>query len=95
MTVSVSDAGLMSEFNHEDPEIPCKCHGPPVELGIRPYLDIHARIPHGDERLVILLYHNWVTPDTAYVVFGTTHRILGLFPPNPLFQWFGLSPDED
>ncbi len=77
----------MTEFDHQDELTPCSCCPEPIELGMRPYLDIHTRVPNGDARLVILLYHNWLEPDTAYMIFGTTHRILGLFKPNPFIEW--------
>jgi len=92
ITDSTSDVGSMSEFDHE---ISCSCCTEPIELGIDCYLDIRTNIPHDDERLAVLLYHNWITPDTAYIIFGTTHRILGLSPLNPFLKWLGLEPDAD
>lgn len=83
------------DVDHEDSQEPCKCHGEPIELRIHPWLDIHVRVPHGDERLVVLLYHNWVEPDTAYVVFDQVYRILGLYPPNPLLALLRWDEDED
>lgn len=84
------------EIEHQDEETPCKCCPEPIELGMKCYLDIHTRIPQGDERLAILLYHNWVTPDTAYIIFGRIHRILGLVPVNPFIEWLrkGLNAEK-
>ena len=76
-------------------EIPCNCCPESIKLGMNCYLNIHARIPHGDERLVVLLYHNWITPDTAYVVFGTTYRILGLYPPNLLLKLLRWANEDE
>ena len=85
----------MTEIDHEDEGTSCFCCPEPIELGMRGYLSISAAIPQGDERLVVLLYHNWVTPDTAYMVFGTTHRILGLFPPNLFMQWLRRQIEDE
>ena len=64
-------------------EIECDCCPKPVKLGIHPWLDIHNHVPHGDARLLVLLYHNWLMPHTAYIVFGRTYRI----PRKPLEEW--------
>lgn len=85
----------MTEFDHQDELTPCSCCPEPIELGMRPYLDIHAAVPQGDARLVVLLYHNWVAPETSYLVFGTLHRILGLVPRNPFLRWLGLVDESE
>ncbi len=84
----------MTEFDIGYHENGCECCAEPIELGMKSWLDIHAHTPHGDKTLLVLLYHNWVASDTAYLIFGQTYRILDLYPLNPLFmllQW----DDED
>jgi len=44
---------------------------------------------------LVRLYHNWILPDTAYIVFGQIYRILGLYPPDPLFMLLQWGKDED
>jgi hypothetical protein len=73
----------------------CECCAEPIELGIKPWLNIRAHIPHDDEALLVFLYHNWSLPDTVYVVFDQTHRILGLYPPNPLLVLLGFINEDD
>lgn len=73
----------------------CLCCRIKPQLGVDCFLDIHVTTPNDDTRLVVLLYHNWLTPDTAYLIFGQTYRILGLYPPNPLLQLLRWGPNED
>lgn len=80
----------MMEIDHQDDATPCKCCSEPIELGMRPYLDIRVRILNNDDKLGVILYHNWYVPDTMYVVFGQLYRILGLLPQNPFLQWLGI-----
>ncbi len=76
----------MAEFDIAHDGIECSCCAEPIELGMKSWLDIRAHIPHGDRDLLVRLYHNWILPDTAYMVFGQIYRILGLYPPDPLFM---------
>lgn len=72
------------EIDHDDG---CECCLDEVEVLIHAFLDIRVPIPHDDDRLQVILYHNWGKPDTAYLVFGQLYRILDLFPPNPFLAW--------
>ena len=85
----------MTEFDIAHDGIKCSCCAEPIKLGIQHWLDIHAHTPHGDKTLLVLLYHNWVASDTAYLVFGQTYRILGLYPPDPLFMLLSWADEDD
>ncbi len=73
----------------------CECCVEPIELGIKSWLDIHVHMPNDDRDLMVRLYHNWVLPDTAYIVFGQIYRILGLYPPDPLFMLLSWADEDD
>ena len=85
----------MTEFDIAHDSIECSCCAEPIRIGIKSWLDIRVDIPHDDEDLLVRLYHNWILPDTAYIVFGQIYRILGLYPPDPLFMLLQWGKDED
>ena len=85
----------MTEFDIAHDEIECSCCAEPIRLGIKPWLDIRAYIPHDDRDLLVRLHHNWILPDTAYIVFGQIYRILGLYPPDPLFALITWADEDD
>ena len=73
-----------AEIDHDND---CPCCLDEVKVKIQAFLDIRVPISHNDDRLQVILYHNWVKPDTAYLVFGQLYRILDLFPPNLFTMW--------
>lgn len=72
----------------------CSCCLNEPKLGVNHWLDIHAPSPRGDKHLLVLLYHNWIASDTAYLIFDQIHRILDLYPLNPLLELL-IRADED
>ncbi len=67
----------------------CPCCLDEIEVRIQAFLDIRVSTPHDDGSLQVILYHNWLKLDTAYLIFGQLYRILGLYPINPFLALFG------
>ncbi len=73
----------------------CPCCLDEVEMRLRAFLEIRVPTPHDDDSLEVTLYHNWIIPETMYLVFGKLYRILGLLPQNPLLQWLGVVDEAE